>query len=152
LTGGDTLSYRLAALDLSGNVSAPSQVVSLRVVDTSIPATPTWVEAKWVLVREIDNGEEPWPPDSVIPSGRRAAVRLVWNSTVAKPRFVLNRTLADQWSPRPVSIDPHSIAPAKYLSYDTEALPSEQYRYQIGVISSTGVPSGKLAVIEVNHP
>jgi len=151
LIGGQVLFYRLTAADSAENISPPSRLVSLRVVDTSVPSMPTWIEAKWVLLRETDHREEPWPPDGVIAVGRRPAVRLMWTTPVVQPTFTLTRSGADQWSPRPVPLEPQSIEPMKYFFHDTEAVTSEDYFYEIGVISSAGVPSPRPGTIRVNR-
>lgn len=152
LVGGTTLYYRLTATDSAQNESTASQVVSLRVVDTSVPEPPTWIEAKWVLVREGDRGEEPWPQDGIVPVGHQAAVRLVWASTVGQPSFTLMRTPADPWFPQPLSIEPRTTGTAEYLVHDTAAVPGERYYYQIGVTSPAGVASRKPATVRMGHP
>ncbi len=47
LLGGITHFYRLAAVDLNGNVSAATSVLAARVVDTALPDPPTWRRAQW---------------------------------------------------------------------------------------------------------
>ena len=105
LIGGHVLFYRLTAADSAGNISAPSRLVSLRVVDTSVPSTPTWIEAKWVLLRETDHREEPWPEDGVIVSGRRLAVKLTWTTPVVKPTFTLTRSGPINGHPGPFQLN-----------------------------------------------
>jgi hypothetical protein len=56
--------YRLAAVDASGNVSAPGPVLRARPVDTIPPNPPAWVRAEW---SQRDDGGR-----------RRAVVILMW--------------------------------------------------------------------------
>jgi hypothetical protein len=153
LIGGGTFFYRLVAVDSVGNASAPSSLVFTRVVDTQIPATPKWIEAKWVLLGETDHSEEPWPEDGIIPPDKRPAIRLVWASEVDNPTFKLTRSLANQWVPQLVPTqDMEPLEHKQYLLYDTEAVPSQDYDYEVNVTSAANIPSVKFGKIRVNHP
>ena len=48
LPGLRTFFYRVAAVDLAGNVSSASPAAAARVVDTTPPEPPAWVAAEWV--------------------------------------------------------------------------------------------------------
>jgi hypothetical protein len=154
LVGGTRYFYRLLAMDKDGNVSPPSDVMTIAAVDTRIPDPPVWLETTWVVLRDKDGSEEPWPANGAVGAGRSAAVRLVWTIDVAAPRFVVTRQGRGQTTWRPVAQfgDYHEIAAGTYLAYDSTANPKERYSYRIAVTSAAGVQSLDFRAVEVPRP
>lgn len=150
VTPGQPFFYRITAADDVGNESAASRLVTASAIDTSVPAPPTWVEARWVLLRLGDGAEEPWPADGVVPDGRRPAVRLVWTSALRGATFSVGRRAHGRTAWRPLASEEIlSLPGASFLQYDFEAAPVTAHAYRLTLLSASGVSAAQPALIDV---
>jgi hypothetical protein len=152
LQGGKRYHYRLVAVDASGNVSVPSETLTVRAVDTRIPAPPVWLEGRWILLSEADGSEHPWPADGAVPTGHRPAMRLVWKSGVPGATFRVSRQARGDLGWRPLAVTPVVLEPGRYHTYDTSADSRALQRYRITATSATGVTSLDFSVLDVPKP
>jgi hypothetical protein len=88
--------YRLAAVDLAGNVSRPTPVVRARAVDLQAPDPPDWQRAERVLVRARDGAvlaadTVPDPAETYAP-----AVALAWTAGENQVTCMVERQLAGE--------------------------------------------------------
>jgi hypothetical protein len=88
--------YRLAAVDLAGNVSPPTAVVRARAVDLQPPDPPDWQQAERVLVRGSDGAvlpadTVPDPAETYSP-----AVALGWTAGEDRVTCLVERQLAGE--------------------------------------------------------
>jgi hypothetical protein len=134
-----------------------SELLAIRAgqaVDTQIPAPPVWQEATWILIRQADGVEEPWPADGVIPDGWIPAIRLAWTSDMTGCTFVLTRQARGQrgWEPVAAEGDYEPMSPTEARYVDQNVLPERNYSYRIVVMSPTGMTSVEFREIQVARP
>ncbi|MGA9773957.1 MAG: hypothetical protein WBV94_33305 [Blastocatellia bacterium] len=154
VVGGFQYFYRITAIDAAVNVSKPSEVLAILIVDTRIPDQPIWRDATWVVLNDSDGSESPWPDDAVIGIGERPAIRLTWQSDVVGGRFVLTRRIRGEhaWKPVASESDYKKTAATEYLFYDRDVSPLRNYSYRIRVTAPSAVSSLDYYELEVGRP
>src|SRR5262249_13065185 len=88
LVGLQTYYYRIAAVDMNGNVSAPSSIVSVRVADNVPPSPPAWERMEWV---RIDSGGTVYAYDDPVAQSYAPAVALTWLADTIVAESVVER-------------------------------------------------------------
>jgi hypothetical protein len=135
------LTYRVTAVDDSGNVSEPSSPVAGRAYDLTAPDPPVWERVEWVQLDAL-GGEHPWT--ATPPSGEtwRPAAALTWNAPEPAKALVQRKPPdADSWSSVSGWIDArHDDARDVWVAtaYDETADPSAPLAYRLKVQSAAG--------------
>ena len=128
LIGGQDYYFRLAAVDLNGNVSEPTPVQTARPIDTGFPAPPVFTEALW-------QGSDP-----------DLEIRLAWEPPQANSQILVQRCTGS--SPSWTSLS--NWLPSDNQGYtDNTARPHQSYTYRIQVKSAVGLLNQDFNVITV---
>jgi len=100
--------YRIVAIDVAGNVSPPSKLVTAQAYDLSPPAPPTWRRAEHVRIDQFGNEK---PADAVL-DVYTPAVALAWATIQPDLKCIVQRRPTDRevWS----AVSPWLRAPAAY--------------------------------------
>ncbi len=88
LDGLQTFYYRLAAVDVAGNVSPPTTVLAARVADALPPQPPEWEESEWV---RVDGTGAVFDFDDPAAADLPAAVALTWLAQSSMAEATLER-------------------------------------------------------------
>ena len=154
VVGGNSYYYRVVAADHDGILSEPSDLLIAKSIDTRVPESPVWTDSIWVLVRDADGEEQPWPSNGVIPSGFSPALRLKWNTSVVQGRFMVTRRErgAIGWQPLSIAGQVQEIQQGLFLFRDIDVSPAKTYSYRITVTTLAGVRSAVARELQVARP
>jgi len=155
LLGGRTYHYCLAFHADDGSASDPSRPVALFVPDEQPPLPPSWAGQTWLL-EDSSSSLTPWPADGAVPSGSRAALRLVWRSSADTPVFVVSRREQGRPGWRLVAKGDGAqlagSAPMEFTCVDAEADATRLIEYRIRVRNAAGIWSTDYAVLQIRPP
>lgn len=144
LRGLTTHYYRVAAVDVAGNVSAPTPVVAVRVPDTTPPASPAWERAEWV---QLDPAALP-PGDSrrARAAARVPAVALQWLADEPDLIAAVERRIGTERAWRTIASgldpidprDPASTAARRFRYADPTAVVGLRAEYRVRLTDPAG--------------
>jgi hypothetical protein len=149
--------YRVVAVIAGADgdlLSPPSRAVSISVPDLAIPAAPIWEQAQWVLINDADGGETAWPEDGIVEPGFTPGINLAWSTESLACSFIVQRQLLDEqvWSMVASAGSYSDDGEGQYSCHDAGLNPGIVYRYRIRVLSSGGIKSTDVRVIQVSTP
>jgi hypothetical protein len=148
LPGGSRFHYRIAVVDVAGNMSVSSSTVAA-VVDIRPPSPPVWSDPVWLLLGDAGQ-EEPLPQNMVVPANSRIALKLEWRSLASGGRVTVTRKARYELSWRSVATLVNADA-TSYVLYDDTADPRRAHTYRIFAISSSGIESLQANAVEVGR-
>lgn len=132
--------YILVAVDIAGNISAPSQAVIARAFDQSPPKQPVWRSANWIKFDE-SGGIQPW---GKAVATYRAAVMLEWEIEQLGVKCLVQRKLkeGELWSSISAWLPATKVDPSKqkwlWVFHDFALSELVDYTYRLKAVNASG--------------